>query len=42
MVRIGGKGMSITNVIFTFMGATFASVVWALIYIVLLADRGDK
>lgn len=34
--------MSITNIIFTFMGAIIASVVWALIYVVLLTDRGDK
>lgn len=31
-----------TEEIITIIGANIASVVWALIYIVLLTDRGDK
>ena len=31
--------MSITNIIFTFMGAFIASIVWAMVYILLLTER---
>ena len=31
--------MTEINIVFTFMGAFIASIVWALIYIVLLSER---